>query len=94
MEECRGVDARCSDEIDELKKIFYRFFVPQENLLAADKPKQKDSTKNFNPFQNLNSKAPKQYQKEMDGIKITLKELYDEKAEREKKQEERERKLA
>jgi len=30
----------------------------------------------------------------MDGIKMTLKELYDEKAERQRKQEERERKLA
>jgi len=45
MEEVKGVDARCTDEIDELKKIFYRFFVPQENLFATEKPKPIDANK-------------------------------------------------
>lgn len=41
--------------------------------------------------QDLLKKLPTQYQKDMDGIKITLKELYNEKAERQRKMMEREK---
>ena len=28
-EKFKGFDSRCKDEIDELKMIFYKFFVPE-----------------------------------------------------------------
>ena len=30
-EKFKGFDSRCKDEIDELKIIFYKFFVPEAN---------------------------------------------------------------
>ena len=30
-EKFKGFDSRCKDEIDELKMIFYKFFVPEAN---------------------------------------------------------------
>jgi len=30
-EKFKGFDSRCKDEIDELKMIFYKFFVPEGN---------------------------------------------------------------
>ena len=39
MKELDGVDIRCLDEIDELKKIFYKFFIkPEKSVLASDQP--------------------------------------------------------
>ena len=62
------------------------FFVMTENLNKSDS-KSKDSS----IVRQSSSKAPKQYQKDMDGIKIQLKELYDEKEERKLKLLEREK---
>jgi hypothetical protein len=30
-EKFKGFDSRCKDELDELKMIFYKFFVPEAN---------------------------------------------------------------
>lgn len=75
----KHVDPRCDDEIDELKKIFYRFFGMTGSLTSsADPAAQNDQ------FHSSGGKpkVTKQYQKDTDSIKIQLKELYEEKDKR------------
>ena len=77
------MDAKCDDEIDELKKIFYQFFVSTGNLKTSDQNKHGDRQKNSKKaWQSTN----KQSNKDFEGIKQQLRELYDERDERRRRQ--------
>lgn len=87
QEKLKGVDAKCDDEIDELKKIFYQFFVSTGNLKTSEQNKLGDRQKNSKKaWQGTN----KQSNKDFDGIRQQLRELYDERDERRRQQTARE----
>ena len=54
MKDTENVDTRCDDEIDELKKIFYRFFVMTGNIGSSEKDDPKG-----NGFKNDAPRATK-----------------------------------
>ena len=76
----KGFDGRCKDEIDELKMIFYQFFVNsnQEN----DNQKMVKEKEKGNHDASLDqgadtSKSVMYDQQQMEGIHHKLQELYD-----------------
>ena len=90
QQKTKNMDLRCQDEIDELKKIFFQFFVQPADVTQTESTLGKASDKKADDY-GTDGRLQKQYQKDLDGIKEQLKELYDEKDLRQKKALEREK---
>lgn len=82
--ETKDVDVRCDDEIDELKKIFYMFFIITSNLTTSDQGFDHIQDKKVNIARNKTNS--KQYKKDIDKIEFQLRELYQDKKRRKEMQ--------